>query len=493
MARTNTAGDLRVNLATDDESEVSVPLFVMIPNGESTTVFDITVLDDMEIDGLQRVTISAGATGHLSDTTILEVIDNEISFSAILDDGDTGFTQTGFTSLSNSQVATAYEGDNHNMRGGSGSANWTFTGLQDGQYQVAATWSHKYNNAYNAKDAPYTILDSEGVQLASAIVDQSINPEDFSADGVKWNTLATVNVTGGTLTVNLGAGSNSNRYTVADAVRIELTDNPSPALTFEVNQTSIIENGEAIAVTILRDGIVGDLTITLSSSDSSELELPATVTIRDGEDRTTFDIVPNDDLLVDGSQTVTVTASAHGQLQATVEITVNDNETPFSAILDDGDTGFTQTGFTSLSNSQVATAYEGDNHNMRGGSGSANWTFTGLQDGQYQVAATWSHKYNNAYNAKDAPYTILDSEGVQLASAIVDQSINPEDFSADGVKWNTLATVNVTGGTLTVNLGAGSNSNRYTVADAVRIVYLGSESNDNDPQAADAVFGTSLY
>ncbi len=165
----------------------------------------------------------------------------------------------------------------------------------------------------------------------------------------------------------------------------------------------------------------------------------------------------------------------------------------FSAILDDGDTGFTQTGFTSLSNSQVATAYEGDNHNMRGGSGSANWTFTGLQDGQYQVAATWSHKYNNAYNAKDAPYTILDSEGVQLASAIVDQSINPEDFSADGVNWNTLATVNVTGGTLTVNLGAGSNSNRYTVADAVRIVYLGSESNDDDQQAADAVFGTSLY
>ena len=51
------------------------------------------------------------------------------------------FTQTGFTAQSNSQVAAAYGADNHNMRGGTGSASWTFTGLADGEYQVAATWA----------------------------------------------------------------------------------------------------------------------------------------------------------------------------------------------------------------------------------------------------------------------------------------------------------------------------------------------------------------
>ncbi|MEK6249073.1 MAG: S8 family serine peptidase, partial [Planctomycetales bacterium] len=72
---------------------------------------------------------------------------NPHTLVAILDNGDEGFTQSGFAYQSNSLVAAAYGGDNHNMRGGSGSANWTFTGLEDGEYQVAATWLHKYDNA----------------------------------------------------------------------------------------------------------------------------------------------------------------------------------------------------------------------------------------------------------------------------------------------------------------------------------------------------------
>ena len=55
-------------------------------------------------------------------------------------------------------------------------------------------------------DAPYTIADGSGEHLASVVVDQSENPKEFNADGAAWDSLATVNVTGGQLTVNLGCG-----------------------------------------------------------------------------------------------------------------------------------------------------------------------------------------------------------------------------------------------------------------------------------------------
>ncbi|MDG2409247.1 MAG: S8 family serine peptidase, partial [Pirellulales bacterium] len=69
-------------------------------------------------------------------------------FSKIIDDGESGFTEFGFTSQTGQQVAAAFNGDNHNLRGGTGSASWTFTNLEDGEYRVAATWAHKYENAY---------------------------------------------------------------------------------------------------------------------------------------------------------------------------------------------------------------------------------------------------------------------------------------------------------------------------------------------------------
>ena len=234
------------------------------------------------------------------------------AFVAILDDGDAGFSQDGFTHQSNNLVAAAYGGDNHNMRGGSGTASWTFTGLADGEYQVAATWLHKYDNVYNTLDAPFTIHDSSGTLLGSAIVDQSNAPSGFASDGTNWDTLATVNVTGGMLTVNLSAGSNSNRYSVADAIRIE--GSLTPALTLAIADTSFPEAAgpAATTATVTRSDTIGDLTVHLATDDTSEATVPSTVIIPAGATSTTFDIDAIDDTDNDGTQTVLITAAASG-------------------------------------------------------------------------------------------------------------------------------------------------------------------------------------
>ena len=150
----------------------------------------------------------------------------------MIDNGDPGFEQIGFNYQSNSQVTSAYDGDNHNMRGGGeeAKATWNFENLADGEYQVAATWAHKYENKYNTIDAPFTIADVGGNLLASTTVDQSSAPSQFEYGGYDWDSLGTVSITGGTLVVTLGAGSNENQYTVADAVRIEQVGEVPPEL-----------------------------------------------------------------------------------------------------------------------------------------------------------------------------------------------------------------------------------------------------------------------
>ena len=128
----STSGDLVVDLASDDTSAATVPSTVTILDGQSSVIFDIEAVDDSAADGTQTVTITASTSGYTSGTDTVEVTDDEASVVAIIDDSDgTGFTQTGFSTSTGSKVAAAYNSNNHNMRGGSGEASWTFTGLDD--------------------------------------------------------------------------------------------------------------------------------------------------------------------------------------------------------------------------------------------------------------------------------------------------------------------------------------------------------------------------
>lgn len=69
------------------------------------------------------------------------------------------------------------------------------------------------------------------------------------------------------------------------------------------------------------------LVVSLSSGNIQEVVVPDTVTIPAGESSAAFDITISDDALLDGSQTVVITAQAFGQIDAADVIQVNDNET----------------------------------------------------------------------------------------------------------------------------------------------------------------------
>ncbi len=71
-----------------------------------------------------------------------------------------------------------------------------------------------------------------------------------------------------------------------------------------------------------------DVTVTLVSSDAGELLVPASVLVPAGQTNVTFDLTVGDDALADGSQYVTVTASAEGYSSAQAGMTILDSEVP---------------------------------------------------------------------------------------------------------------------------------------------------------------------
>ena len=404
----NETQQLRLTATSNNTSLIPDPT---IDYAESASTGTLTFYPTFDQSGTATITVTLEDAGVDNDFDTLfdnKEITQTFAFSVygplLIDNGESGFTKT------------YHWYDDGPVGYGENPAHWVWTQSLEsnraeavwqadvtGQFQVAATWVG--DTAYDP-NATYEVWDGNAL-LGTSKVDQTQNPNpDAIIDGTPFEKLGNSwSVNTGPLRVILSNVSTDYGLRVmADAVRI-IPDTES--LSLQVNDASVSEAAGATATTatVTRTDTSGDLTVTLASDDVSEATVPATVTILDGASSATFDIAAVDDSEVDGTQTVTILATAGGYISGAAILSVTDDDRQvFVAVLDDGDAGFTQTGFTPQSNSQVAAAYGADNHNMRGGTGSASWTFTGLADGEYQVAATWAHKYNNKYNTLDAPF-----------------------------------------------------------------------------------------
>ena len=132
----------------------------------------------------------------------------------------------------------------------------------------------------------------------------------------------------GTQTVTLSAAAAD--YAGASAT-LEVTDDDVPlVLNVAVADASIAEGAGAAATTatVTRSDPRGDLTVALTSDDTSEATVPATVTLLDGQSSTTFEIAAVDDSDVDGTQTVTLSAAAADYAGASATLEVTDDDVP---------------------------------------------------------------------------------------------------------------------------------------------------------------------
>lgn len=110
---------------------------------------------------------------------------------------------------------------------------------------------------------------------------------------------------------------------------LDITDNDTAMLSIIIAVASVSEGAgaDATTATVSRNTSTSEaLSVTLSSNDTSEATVPASVTIPTGQDSLTFNIDAVDDASVDGTQTVTITASAAAHISASDTLDVLDDD-----------------------------------------------------------------------------------------------------------------------------------------------------------------------
>ena len=139
-----------------------------------------------------------------------------------------------------------------------------------------------------------------------------------------WWAIDNMKISGDIVGVPFAGLSDANAWTFSTP--------ESPKFTLAIDSSAISENGGTATATLSRNAgpLVpdGEIVVTLTSSDESELTVPATVMIPAGQTSVTFPITAVDDALADRVQLVTITASLDPFRSATAELAVLDDEGP---------------------------------------------------------------------------------------------------------------------------------------------------------------------
>jgi hypothetical protein len=92
--------DVTVMLTSSDSTEITVPPSVILPVGQTSVVFNLTVIDDGEIDGTRPVSLTAHVDNWTNGVAGLSVLDNE-STNLSLELIYLGPLQEGFPTITN--------------------------------------------------------------------------------------------------------------------------------------------------------------------------------------------------------------------------------------------------------------------------------------------------------------------------------------------------------------------------------------------------------
>jgi uncharacterized repeat protein (TIGR01451 family) len=274
---------LTINLSSSAPNELSVPAAVIIPAGQPSATFPVTLPEDNDLDGPQlvRLTATTAAAAYLEGSALLEVLDDEradVALSLPLETVEGAGAITGRVQL---------------------------TRLPASSIVVRLSSSHS-----NDVQVPTSVLISAG---ATSQVFIAQVPEDMKLQGLRSVTVAATIAGWNTATASIHVADNeSTNLLVSLPLQIRETDGLLP-------RAGQVHLGGTLA---------HELIVSLASSDSSELLLPASVTIPAGELAAAFALNAVDDQEVDGSQRVTVSAQAAGLGAGRGEVDVLDSETP---------------------------------------------------------------------------------------------------------------------------------------------------------------------
>lgn len=164
-------------------------------------------------------------------------------------------------------------------------------------------------------DGSITVVDGDGAGVtAGAASVSSTGYREFSLTASAF-----ASVVGGKVAVRVSNSALSGHWISAASSEDSLFTDPvlivdvaAPTLDVSINPNVLNEDGSVPGLgTVTRTGELSQaLTVNLSSSDTTEISVPATVIIPAGASSAQFAVTAVDDVILDGTQTATVTARA---------------------------------------------------------------------------------------------------------------------------------------------------------------------------------------
>jgi hypothetical protein len=275
--------DLAVTLASLDTSEVTVPATVTVLAGQTNAAFSVTVVDDAQLDGTQPATVTASAPSYAPGCATMAINDNEtatltVSVPASTTEGQGVLTNAGTVTLSRAPDASIVI-------------------------------------SLGSSDTSEVIV-SPTVTLAAGTLSTNFTlvvGDDSRIDGTRPVTVTAhvANWTDGSGVVNVIDNENVNLTALLPAQATE--------------GDGLLANSGLVC---LSGTLPTNLTVSLSSSDTSEAIVPSSVVIPAGLTNAAFDLTIVEDSLADGIQSATITASANGFVSGGAAISVLDNDVP---------------------------------------------------------------------------------------------------------------------------------------------------------------------
>jgi len=275
------AAGLTVTLTTTPVGGLSLPATVVIPNGQTSASFDLTVLDNLVLDGQHSAECYASAIGHPTASSLTQIADNE----------STTITVGAVTSLA--------EGTS------SATASVTLGQPASADLVIALTSSLPTRLA-----VPASVIIPTGQSGTTFTI---VATDNTQVDGT-GTAIITATLPGST------PGTKS----------VQITDNENRNLNLTLFYTTLTEGDAPVpsgGYVSLSGTTPTSVTISLASSDTTELLVPATVTVSAGSSSSNyFSLTAVDDVIFDGTQSVTLTASAATFVNASKTLTIQDND-----------------------------------------------------------------------------------------------------------------------------------------------------------------------
>ncbi|MCR9200361.1 MAG: hypothetical protein NXI04_17135 [Planctomycetaceae bacterium] len=285
--RRNTPADtaLTVQLSVSDDLRLTAPTSVTVPAGLTSSTFAVTAVDDDLVNASNAILITATASGFASDTGSVTLADDDSPQLTLL--------------VEQESVA----------EGG------TIFGIV---------------RRNTPPDTPLTVMLASSDHTEASLPDTvAIAAGEFTSEPFLINGVADETVDG-TVSVALSAQATDH---ATGQTNIDVTNSDVPTLQLTVANGILSESGGVSEVVISRNTQTsGPLTVQLSSSDSTEVSLPDSVTIAAGQSSASVTVTGQSDGVVDGNVTVDITASAVDFASGQDDVLVVDVDTPMLTI-----------------------------------------------------------------------------------------------------------------------------------------------------------------